>query len=247
MEKSIDQMDLILSNLFKGYISTIHSPGVLLSGGIDSSVITYFISRNFSPYFIYSMGTKKTKDREFIEIMSSFLSQPYDWTEITKQSIQEVKHEVSTLLKKNGILPNLMQLSLGVGYFLIFQKASRQGIRYMFTGQGPDVLLGGYHKYKGVLDLNSQINQDIILLEIDKKRDAAMASHFGITLINPYLEQTFVDFALSLPQEYKRDSVVEKLILRKFAQKKGFPEQIIQRPKKAFQYSTGIQSICKKV
>ena len=81
------------------------------------------------------------------------------------------------------------------------------------------------------------------LLEIDKKRDGIVAKNFGLTLYNPYLEKEFVDFCLTIPQKFKLQKGIEKYILREFSRKKGLPSKIVNRPKKAFQYSTGIQKL----
>lgn len=248
MEQYLDQMNLILSNLFKEYSTSLSTtPGVLLSGGIDSSTIAYFVSSYFKKYTILSMGTNHTKDRVFIDIVSKHLNKPYIWVEITQADVFQFNIKIEQILRENNIEVNLMQRSLALGYFLIFKKARELGVTHIFTGQGPDILLGGYHKYKSVLDISAEIKKDLPLLETDKKRDGAMAKYFNITLINPYLEERFVDFALTIPQEYLVQGSEKKLILRELGKKIGLPLEIVNRPKKAFQYSTGIQDMIAKM
>ena len=89
--------------------------------------------------------------------------------------------------------------------------------------------------------LESEIKKDLILLETDKKRDGAMASYFGLTLLNPYLEQDFVEFSLTMPAELKLKDGIEKYFMRKWGEMRNLPIEIVNRPKKAFQYSTGLQ------
>ncbi|MCS7093299.1 MAG: asparagine synthase C-terminal domain-containing protein [Patescibacteria group bacterium] len=127
------------------------------------------------------------------------------------------------------------------------KKVKASGISYLFTGQGPDVLLAGYHMYQKIpLEfLNQEIASDLYLLEIDKKRDQAIADFFDITLINPYLEKEMIDFCLKLPPEFKINQIegknYEKYLSRKLAVSLGLPKEIILRPKKAFQYSTKVR------
>jgi len=247
MEDYIKQLNTILTELFKSYSRTVVKPGVLLSGGIDSSLITYFVSRIFSPYTVLSMGTENTKDLKYVKIMCRYLHTSFEWIELTKEKIINILPVVKSILLKENIPVSLMQISLASGYFLIFEKAKEMGITHIFTGQGPDILFAGYHKYKTVVDVNLEINKDLVLLEVDKKRDSAMAKHFGITLINPYLEKNIVGFALTVPPQYKIEKGIEKIILRKYAKQAGLPDEIVYRPKKAFQYSTGIQNVIKQI
>lgn len=247
MEPYVNKMNSILTELFTEYAKHYQNPGILLSGGIDSSTIAYFVSQHFKEYTILSMGTDHTKDRMFIDIVSEYLHKPYAWAEITKEDVLQFNIKIEQILRENDIEINLMQRSLALGYFLIFKKAGELGITHIFTGQGPDILLGGYHKYEAVKNINDEIKKDLPLLEIDKKRDSAMAKYFGITLINPYLEKKFVDFALTIPQEYLVQGNEKKLILRALGKKIGLPLEIVKRPKKAFQYSTGIQDMVAKM
>lgn len=247
MQPYLSQMNSILTELFTEYAKVYRAPGILLSGGIDSSIIAYFISSYFKEYTVLSMGTNHTKDRMFIDIVSQHLHKPYTWVEITQKDMLQFNIKIEQILRENNIEVSLMQRSLALGYFLIFKKASELGITHIFTGQGPDILLGGYHKYESVLDISAEIKKDLPLLEVDKNRDGAMAKYFNITLINPYLEERFVDFALTIPQEYLVQGSEKKLILRELGKKIGLPLEIVNRPKKAFQYSTGIQDMIAKM
>lgn len=249
MNGYIQKADSIVSNHCNRYKKTYPKCGVLLSGGIDSSVITTYVLKQFENPTIFSMGTDDTKDRPFVEIFAKHFSVPYEWIELTSESIKQALPTVSALLVKNNIEDLTMQRSLGVGYFLIFKRAQELGIKGIVTGQGPDILFAGYHKYKNLsgITLENEIRKDLILLETDKKRDGAMAQHFGITLLNPYLEQDFIDFSLSVPPELKLKDGVEKYFMREWGKTRGLPQEIVERPKKAFQYSTGLQKKVSKM
>lgn len=249
MEKYLERMEIILNNLFKKYQKNSDSPGVLLSGGIDSSTITQLINKNFNDYTILSFGTDKSKDKIFVELFCKNINKNFEWLNIDSQNISDNKKIIIDLLKENNVETNTMQISLATGYFLIFKKAKELRINTIFTGQGPDILLAGYNKYKkiSVDKINEDIKNDLPLLDIDGRRDNAMANHFGIKLINPYLEKEFVDLCLKIPAKYKLNNNVEKYILRKFAEKIGVLNEIVNRPKKAFQYSTGIQNLYKSL
>jgi len=243
LKKYIDQADSIVSNHCKLYSAHFAHCGALLSGGIDSSLITSYVLKYFAQHTLLSMGTDLTKDKPFVDIFARHFKTTYEWVEISKNDIEESLPLVTDLLVQNGVEPSEMQKALAVGYFLIFKRAHALGIQGIVTGQGPDILFAGYHKYKGMSGklLNEEIKKDLILLETDKKRDGAMANHFGITLLNPYLEADFVAFSLSVPVELKLKDGVEKYFMRKWGEERDLPIEIVNRPKKAFQYSTGLQ------
>jgi len=239
----IKQADSIVSNHCKRYNTLFPNTGVLLSGGIDSSVITSYVLQYFKNPTILSMGTDLTKDKPFVDIITTHFKKAYVWVELSEKDIKESLPIVSDLLKSNGVVVSEMQQSLAVGYFLIFKRARSLGINGIVTGQGPDILFAGYHKYVGMSGptLENEIKKDMVLLETDKKRDGAMASYFGITLLNPYLEDDFVAFSLTVPAELKRRNGIEKYFMRVWGRERGLPQEIVDRPKKAFQYSTGLQ------
>lgn len=241
------ELNSILSNLFAKYRTDGTVPGVLLSGGIDSSTVTLLISRHFPGYRIFSMGTGDTKDREFVALLAGRLQHDYRWVDLNEKDIKDNLPAVVGLLQKAGVPQSPMQVALAMGYFLIFREAAREGITRVFTGQGPDITFGGYHKYKSVPDVASEIKKDLPLLEVDKRRDGAMAAFHGITLTNPYLEPEMVAFALRVPSEFKIADGVEKYLLRRYAESIGVPAEIVGRPKKAFQYSTGLQKVINKI
>ncbi len=235
--------DSIVANHFKEYAKSSQGVGVLLSGGIDSTLITSYAIQQFPDLHIFSMGTNLTKDRPFVDIYSKHIHKEYEWINLTDDAVDEALPEVKKLLIENGVVSTSMQMSLAVGYYLIFKKASELNVTSIVTGQGPDILFAGYHKYRAIahLQLNEEIKKDLILLETDKKRDGAMAKHFGITLLNPYLEQDFVDFALTVPPDLKLKDGIEKYFMREWGKSRNLPREIVERPKKAFQYSTGLQ------
>lgn len=243
LNEYIQKADSIVSNHCIHYETLFPRVGVLLSGGIDSSIISTYVLTNFKSPTIFSMGTKLTQDRPYVDLFMNHFGVPYEWIELTEELIKQELPHVSELLRQNNVEDTVMQRSLGVGYYLIFKRAKEMGLKGIVTGQGPDILFAGYHKYKKLQEseLESQIRKDLILLETDKRRDSAMASHFGITLLNPYLEEDFIEFSLTVPVELKMRNGVEKYFMREWGKARGLPQQIVQRPKKAFQYSTGLQ------
>jgi asparagine synthase (glutamine-hydrolysing) len=244
----ISQYCAIFENLYRKYQSQKEEPvGVIVSGGIDSSIIAYYVNQYFPEAKFISLMTEKSQDRSFVKILSKYLRQSVVLVETKKTEIQNLLPEIKELLKSVKVEVNPMQLALGIGFYLLSQQAQQLGLKYLFTGQGPDILLAGYHKYKiqnsKTKTIKEMIREDLAILEIDKRRDGVMAKKWGITLINPYLEKEFIKFALNLEEKWLINEGREKYLSRLVAKQLRLPEEIVWRPKKALQYSTGIQKL----
>lgn len=222
---------------------------VLVSGGIDSSIIAYFVQKHFSKTYLFSLGTKKNSDFYFVDILNNFLKKPLKKVEVEEKEVKTKKPLIFDILRKNQIKVDETQVSLALSFFLVLDEVKKNKIKYVFTGQGPDILLAGYHKYEKipVEKLNEEIKKDLPLLEVDKKRDQSIASYFNLKLINPYLDPHFVEFSLKIQPKFKKNLLknefYEKYISRKVGERLKLPKEIILRHKKALQYSTGIRKI----
>ena len=250
MKTYIVKMNLLLNKIIEQQLNSLPPStkvGSLVSAGIDSSTIATLLSNKIKDLTLITFGTPESKDFSFVDILYNFLKKDLLKITIEEKDLADNLYQVKNVLQKNNIEVNLMQMSLGIGYLIAFAKAKEKGITHIFTGQGPDVILGGYHKYKNLPEaqINQEITKDIMALEIDKKRDQAMADCFGIKLFNPYLEKEFVDFCQEIPASLKiwrnSEKIIEKYILRRYAETLKIPDTIINRPKMAFQYSTRIQ------
>lgn len=248
MDKRIlEQLELIIKK-FKEKLKL--SPvAVFVSGGIDSSIIATLVFKHFKNADILSLETEFSKDKPYVELLGKFLNTKPHFVFVKKEDIKKIKPEIEKILKREKIEPLKVHLPIATSFYFLCQKANELGIKHVFTGQGPDILFAGYHKYIKVPleNLNKQIKKDLPLLEIDTKRDNVIANIFGVKLSNPYLEKEFIELALKIPPEEKikfvKGNRVEKWIMRKAGEKLKLPKDIVWRPKKAIQYSTGMSKI----
>jgi len=247
----LERIDQILGQVFFQYTQKIKEPvAVLVSGGIDSSVIASWVKKTFSSFELFSLISSVSQDQAYGEILGRWLKVDLNWVDLNKISkvrLKKIIVRLNELLLSVDIEPNLMQLSLAAGCWLLFEEIKKKKIKVVFSGQGPDVLLAGYHRYRQVKNLNRAIKNDLPSLEIDRRREKVVADVFGLNLIYPYLEKNFIDFALKVPAKYKYYQGKEKYLLRQYGKKMGLPQEIFLRPKKAFQYSTGLQKIIKNL
>ncbi len=252
MDKYIKDLDKILSEEFLSLKKEIKSQklGVLFSGGVDSSLIARLGEDTGLNPILYSFGTEKSKDRQFVFDFASDMKMPLVFEEVKTGEIEKNIPLIREELAKIGEDPNPMQVALAVGVYLVGKKAKADNVKFMLCGQGSDELFAGYKKYEGLKDddLQKSLERDIeSVMRSDIARDAHMLSLSGIKLFAPYTSQEFIDYALKIPLEYKVSGDTKKFIIRKVAEKRGLPDYICERPKNAMQYSSGIQKVVSKV
>ena len=88
------------------------------------------------------------------------------------------------------------------------------------------------------------------IFESNLERDLKITSYFDIELRLPFASFDVAEFALTLPLECKmepKEDTLRKLVLRKVALNVGLPSVLVDKPKKAVQYSTGINEAIKRV
>jgi asparagine synthetase B (glutamine-hydrolysing) len=82
------------------------------------------------------------------------------------------------------------------------------------------------------------------------ERDLKITSYHDIELRLPFAFFDIAEFAVGLPIECKiepRPDTLRKLVLRRVALNAGIPSSVVDKPKKAVQYSTGINDAVKRI
>ena len=133
--------------------------------------------------------------------------------------------------------------------------AHQHGQRVILSGQGADELFAGYHRYldfyqekgeKAQEDLQEDVEN---LYHVNLERDDKVTMAHSVELRVPYLDLQIINMALDIPMYYKINGPEDnrrKCILREVARELGVPPEIVNRPKKAAQYGSGIHKILRK-
>ena len=147
-----------------------------------------------------------------------------------------------------------MRLENCACFYYVFKLAAKHDITTVVSANGADELFCGYNVYKQYfgqeIDMHDLMVSLVKIAREDKAEIDKIAELFDITYLCPFLSRSFVDFALTIPFSYKIHSQVDDLrkhILRQVALDLGVPSSAAFRPKKAFQYSSGIHKAIKKL
>jgi asparagine synthase (glutamine-hydrolysing) len=232
----------------------------LLSGGLDSSLITalvnnYYVS-NQKPNRLetYSIGLLGSEDLKYAKIAATYLDTNHTEIIVTEQLMFETIPEVIKALESY----DTTTIRASLGNFLLGKFIAKNSqAKVIFNGDGSDELLGGYlymNKCPDSIEFDKETRRllkDIHLFDV-LRSDKSISSH-GLEPRTPFLDKSFVNYVLSIPPElrnhkYYNDfphaySGIEKFILRYAFSEKNFtnsngcqilPDEILWRKKEAF-------------
>lgn len=198
--------------------------GVLLSGGIDSSIVSAILLQLKEEGYISQdlrfFSINNSEDTEYIElfekrfnIKSTRLN--YDLSNLTDDEKKEVLKINETPVDLGSLFPT----------YVMFKELQKQNIRYIFTGDGPDELFGGY---KRIDEYDSQLSDIFYELSFYHfPRLNKLARYFGLILKTPWCDEEMVRLAVNLPL---KDRTHKKIMKDNF--KDLIPEEIINREKR---------------
>mgnify|MGYP001227777047 CR=1 FL=1 len=232
--------------------------GVLLSGGLDSS-ITSAIAKKYSEKRIesddkqrawwpqlhsFSVGLDGSPDLKAAQEVAKYIGTVHHEIKFTIQegldAIREVIYHLETY--------DTTTIRAATPMYLMSRKIKALGIKMVLSGEGADEIFAGYlyfHKCDNALKFDKECRR---LLEnisyFDVLRSDRCISSWGLEPRTPFLDKSFVTFYLNLPLEFRFEkNVIEKKVVRDaFTNSLSpfLPNDVLFRKKEAF--SDGVSS-----
>ena len=219
-----------LRNKLKEATEKNKADGILLSGGLDSSVLA-FIARP-SLGFTVALKNSHAADLSYSEKLSRFLRIQCMTTEFTVEEALNALPEVIGILKTFDLaLPNDLSI-----YFAL-KLARENGISSVMTGDGGDELFAGY-SYMTELPLKDLERYIWRLSDYWCFSGNILGEALGVEVKQPFLDEAFVRFALEISPEFKVKQGVGKYILRKSFEN-IIPQEIVWREKEPIECGSG--------
>ena len=233
-------MDDFSKNLYKileESCNSCKSNLIALSGGLDSSIIAYFLKQRKPNAVAVITEDFVSTDLTYCQMVSKEMQLPLTIYNVKTATILEAIEETIKILKNF----NDIEIRNNVVMYLAIKWAKENGEKSIITGDGADELFAGY---------NFLINKPEAELEDEIKRVCSVM-HFptqkigdalGISIESPFLNDAVVELAKKIPANLKVKNEKEKRwgkwILRKTFEK-YIPPQIAWREKSPMQDGSG--------
>lgn len=223
--------------------------GVLLSGGLDSSLVASIASRlhhqrTGKPIHTFSIGLDDSPDllkaREVAHHIGS-IHHEYRFT---------IEEAMAALPRVVDHLESDQQIRTGVPTYLLGQCVRDSGFKMVLSGEGADEVFGGYlyfHKAPSPEAFHDETVRKVTRLhqyDVMRANKAPMAS--GLELRFPLLDRALIDHAMSIdprdrmiPREGQWSGVEKALLREAFRDGDWLPESILHRQKEQFSDGVG--------
>ena len=224
--------------------------GCLLSGGLDSSLVTAIVARELkhrSPDTVlntYSVGLEGSVDLIWARRVAEHLGTCHHEVALTENDFLNAIYE--TIYQTESYCTTTIRAS--VGNYLISKYIQQQTEDVViYCGDMSDEIFGSYRGFlKAPSDAefhseNERMIQDVRFFDL--LRSDKSVSGAGLEARVPFADKEFLGYVMSIPPQFKRfnDDKMEKYLLRRAFQGSGLlPDDVLWRRKEAF--SDGVSS-----
>jgi len=252
IDDAVKTLDELLTRAVEARCRGAFKVALGFSGGIDSSLLAHYADKAGDRVDLICVGMEGTRGFEAAEKAADALDLPLRLEAFTADDVEEDLDEVLWSVEE----ADSMKIGVGLPTYWAARSAAETGHRIFISGNCADEVFGGYQKYvreyvsKGDSVRETMYRDVASSHEANFERDYKICSDQGLELRLPFADIDVVRYGLSLPTEFKLSkdpASPRKLILRALAREKGFPEELANRPKKAVQYSTGVNRALQKL
>jgi asparagine synthase (glutamine-hydrolysing) len=246
------RLNALLEESIKRRIRGLKEVAVAFSGGLDSSLVAFLASKLGVKVTLLHVSMENQVETEEAIAAAEGLNLPLQVHLFKDSDVENTLPKVVALIEE----ADPVKASVGLPFYWAAEKASEGNFKVMLAGQGADELFGGYQRYvteycrDGGEKVRETMFGDVVgIHESNLERDLKITSYHDVELRLPFASFELAEFALSLPVECKmaqKSDTLRKLVLRKAASDVGLSVSMSDKPKRAVQYSTGINNAIKR-
>ncbi|ERJ59450.1 asparagine synthase B [Sphingobacterium paucimobilis] len=215
--------------------------GVLLSGGLDSSVIAAITKKHtVGELHSFAVGLKGAPDLLAAQCAAEHIGTIHHEVNFTLQEGVDVISDVIYHLETYDVTT----VRASTPMYLLARVIKSLGIKMVLSGEGSDELFGGYlyfHKAPSAQEFHEETVRKLKKLYLyDCLRANKSLAAWGIEGRVPFLDKNFMDVAMRIQPQDKMIQAdrMEKWVLRK-AFEDYLPKSIVWRQKEQFSDGVG--------
>ena len=263
---AVEGVDVSLQELREAFEAAVHRQlmtdvpyGVLLSGGLDSSLVAAVAAR-YARHRIedgdkteawwprlhsFAIGLKGSPDLAAAKIAAEALGTVHHGFEYTFEEGLDALPEVIRHIETYDVT----SIRASIPMFLLARRIKAMGVKMVLSGEGSDEIFGGYlyfHKAPNAREFHEELIRKLDALNnYDCLRANKSMMAWGVEPRVPFLDREFLDVAMRIDAKFKMVDTsrsdaqrMEKGILRA-AFDGHLPEQILWRQKEQFSDGVG--------
>jgi asparagine synthase (glutamine-hydrolysing) len=172
------------------------SDSLLLSGGLDSSILAYILTDNGYDVTAICIGYSDSEDIKYSSTVAERLGMKYKQEHV---EIEDMLRALNDVVRIMGSF-DPMEVRNSIVVYLALRRLRESGCRHAITGDGSDELFAGYNY---MLRMNyDELSKELARLKgIMHFSSAVLGEQIGIDVSLPYLE--LKDYASSIPVHMK--------------------------------------------
>ncbi len=233
----LEKISQDLYNVLEESCNECKSNLISLSGGLDSSIIAYFLKQRKPKTVAIIAEDFVSKDLTYCQMIAKEMKLPLTIYNVKTEQILEAIEETIKILKNF----NDIEIRNNVVMYLAIKWAKDNGEKSIITGDGADELFAGYSflTNKSEEELKREIKRICSIMHFPTQE---IGKALGITIESPFLNDKVIKLAEKSPVNLKvkeeKDKRQGKWILRKTFEK-NIPQQIAWREKSPMQDGSG--------
>ena len=231
----------------------VQKQGVLLSGGVDSSLIAFILKKLNCSFTCYTVGIENSDDILWAQKVAKEYGFNFKYKIFSLEEFEKIVKDVIKILNDADIV----KVSVGSVLYAAGRLALSDGNNVLFGGLGSEELFAGYKRHEDALKNNDfeALHKECWnglrnMWARDLTRDFAIAKHLSLDLRTPFLDKELVKAAMNIHPMLKMNKDDKKIILREAAEFIGLKKEFAWRRKQAAQYGSnfvnGIEKLAKK-
>jgi asparagine synthase (glutamine-hydrolysing) len=212
--------------------------GVLFSGGVDSALLAWELRRR-PAVLLCTLGREGSPDLRAGRAGAERLGLPWEGLPVGPDEVRRAESRFGDEL--GGVSPVARTVLLTLAIAIAEASPPR-----LVCGQGVDELFLGYAHYRNLdaVEAEKRSREDLARLRAtDWPRTQRIAESVGKAVIAPYLTASFEECARNVPTHLRLPGDLPKRFFREWAVGRGLPVGMADRPKKAVQYGSGVDSL----